>query len=176
MLACIDTWYSAEVSRTALVLFANWPDATATREIVEEASHQPSEYIPGEFFRRELPCILSAAHPFLDTLDTLVIDGYVWLDSSGRKGLGAMLHEAVDKSINVIGVAKTRFSGSAGVEVLRGASRKPLIVTAVGMDDSHAAQLVQSMHGEHRIPTLLKRADFLSRQPVKAPAENGDKP
>jgi len=47
--------------------------------------------------------------------------------------------------------------------VLRGDSSRPLFVTAAGMNADGAAELVRGMHGLHRLPTLLKRADQLAR-------------
>ena len=40
--------------------------------------------------------------------------------------------------------------------ILRGRSRCPLYVTAVGMDLAEAAGHIQAMHGPYWIPTLLK--------------------
>ncbi|MFL5421116.1 MAG: endonuclease V, partial [Myxococcales bacterium] len=65
--------------------------------------------------------------------------------------------------IAVVGVAKSAFRGGEALPILRGTSRHSLFVTAVGMDAREAAQHVRAMHGAHRIPTLLKRADRLSR-------------
>ncbi len=169
MIACVDTHYIDKCSRTGLVLFEKWSDSFAVHELIDERRQEAAIYVPGRFYQRELPCILSAIKSFTCVVDTLVIDGYVWLNRSGRKGLGALLYEACDKSIRVIGVAKNRFSGSSGIEVFRGASRKPLIVTAAGVDDAEAARLIQTMHGQHRIPTLIKRADYISRHGVNAP-------
>jgi deoxyribonuclease V len=103
----------------------------------------------------------------LKTLPTLplivIIDGYVWLGEQ-RHGLGAHLYEALDKRAAIIGVAKTRFVGADPVElVTRGGSRTPLYVTAAGMDVTEAANHIRAMHGSHRIPAMLKRADQLSR-------------
>jgi deoxyribonuclease V len=39
-----------------------------------------------------------------------------------------------------------------------------LFVTAAGIAPPRAADLVRSMHGPHRIPTLLKRTDQLARR------------
>jgi deoxyribonuclease V len=47
--------------------------------------------------------------------------------------------------------------------VLRGASARPLYVTAAGMPRTDAADLVQRMAGRHRIPDALRRADTLAR-------------
>lgn len=64
----------------------------------------------------------------------------------------------------VVGVAKTAFKGSSfAVPVLRGSATRPLYVTAAGMDPEMAAGRVRAMHGPHRVPTLLKEVDRLSR-------------
>lgn len=166
MIACVDTYYFDGGSRTGVVLFEDWSDRDASKERVYERPQESADYIPGEFFRRELPCILAATKPFSSVLETLVIDGYVWLNEDGRKGLGALLYEAMGESIRVIGVAKNRFADSSAVEILRGASRKPLFITAAGTDPTEASEIIHGMHGEHRIPTLIKRADQISRHGI----------
>ncbi|MCB9920642.1 MAG: hypothetical protein H6822_00590 [Planctomycetaceae bacterium] len=66
----------------------------------------------------------------------------------------------------IIGVAKTRFAtATSEVEVFRGTSQRPLFVSAAGIDQHIAADSIRRMHGENRIPTLLKRVDTLSRIP-----------
>jgi len=80
--------------------------------------------------------------------------GVRWLDV----GAGALA-----RNIEVVGVAKSAFAGAAAAEVLRGTSARPLYVTAVGTERAAAAAGVQSMHGDHRIPTLLGRVDALAR-------------
>jgi deoxyribonuclease V len=107
---------------------------------------------------RELPCLLKVLEGV--DADLLVIDGYVWFDANGRKGLGAHLREATGKP--VVGIAKTAFDGSPmAAHVLRGASRRPLYVTQVNVPD--AAERVRAMHGSARIPTLVALADRLTR-------------
>ena len=63
----------------------------------------------------------------------------------------------------VVGVAKQAFADGVAKPVLRGASKQPLWVTAVGTDVNSACERVRAMHGEHRIPTLLRRVDALCR-------------
>ena len=93
----------------------------------------------------------------------VVVDGYVWLDEKRRKGLGAHLYDALDKATPVIGVAKTRFATATdAIEVFRGRSKRPLLVTAAGIDPLEAATFVRQMHGNNRVPTALKRVDQLS--------------
>ena len=90
----------------------------------------------------------------------MVIDGYVSL-GGGRPGLGAHLH--AESNLAVVGIAKSRFLGSDAIEVFRG-SKRALYVTAVGVPAAEAAEAVARMHGSHRLPTLVKRADSLARR------------
>jgi len=81
-----------------------------------------------------------------------------------RPGLGAHLHDEFRRQCAVVGVAKSCFfCGNNVAEVTRGRSRKPLYITSVGMDIEQAAQGVRNMHGDYRIPTLLAKADRLSK-------------
>jgi deoxyribonuclease V len=161
MIACVDVGYFEDNARAACVAFEQWEDADVRAEFVLNVPDvQP--YVPGHFYRRELPCLLSVLDQLSTRPDTVVIDGYVWLDENGRKGLGGHLFGAFGEAISVIGVAKTRFAtATSSVEVLRGSSDRPLFVTAAGIDQ--AAACIRRMHGENRIPTLLKQVDRLSR-------------
>lgn len=162
MIAALDVCYAASRAIAACVLFAHWSDAVPARELTR-ALDNVAEYEPGHFYRRELPCLLAVLHDVGDVPEVVIIDGYVWLDDAGRRGLGAHLHDALGGRAVVIGVAKTRFAGAPAVELLRGRSRNPLFITAAGVDATEAARHIASMHGEHRIPTLLRRADQLCR-------------
>ncbi|MCP5051190.1 MAG: hypothetical protein GY940_28755 [bacterium] len=75
------------------------------------------------------------------------------------------LFKSLETPVPVIGVAKNPFKTAVfGTPVLRGQSQKPLIVTAVGMPEQEACERVKSMHGDFRIPTLLKLVDTESRR------------
>ncbi|WP_433056259.1 endonuclease V [Dactylosporangium sp. CS-033363] len=118
-------------------------------------------YVPGEFYRRELPAI-RAVLAGVAAVELLIVDGYVDLDPDGRPGLGAHVHEAL--GIPVIGVAKTSFrSATHAVPVLRGVATKPLFVTAVGVSRAEAAAYVLGMSGAYRMPEALRRVDALAR-------------
>jgi len=72
---------------------------------------------------RELKPILSILDQ-LPNIDTYVIDGYCYLDESGKKGLGAYLHEEIDSRCGVIGVAKNPYKGSShAAKLYRGRAR-----------------------------------------------------
>lgn len=156
----LDVCYGDERSVVAGVGFVSFAD-DAGEERLRVVEGPPADYEPGQFYKRELPLLLA----LLDGLDVkgVVVDGFVWL-GEGREGLGAHLHRALG-GVPVIGVAKTGFSGAESVAapVLRGTSEKPLWVTAAGVDVERAARWIRQMHGPHRLPTLLKRADRLCR-------------
>ena len=159
MIYCVDVDYQPARVTAACVGFAAWTDDIAALEIVARTFESPPEYEPGAFYKRELP-YLTGVLAQVPAIDAIVIDGYVWLGVD-RPGLGKRLHDAIGAP--VIGVAKTRFESADAIEIVRGHSAHPLMVTAVGIDPRAAAEHVRGMHGEHRIPTLIKRADSLAR-------------
>lgn len=169
MLACVDVAYLEKFARVACVLFRDFEDAEP-KSILVVKSELAAPYVPGELYRRELPPILDVLSRVHERLEMVVVDGYVWLGPHGP-GLGARLYESLDRAVPVIGVAKTSWAESkdeddparCAIEVFRGNSKRPLFVTAVGVDVSLAASWISSMHGEHRLPTLLKRVDAASR-------------
>jgi deoxyribonuclease V len=162
-LAIVDVQYRGEGASAACVVAAAWGDAAAIEERTAElASVAP--YQPGRFFERELPCLLEVLGRVETALSAIVIDGYVELDAQGTPGLGGRLHQHFEGRYPVVGVAKTAYRGGGfAVPVLRGQSTRPLFVTARGIEVDAAARLVAAMHGAHRVPTLLARADRLAR-------------
>ncbi len=162
--ACVDVDYRGDDAVAACVLFGDWEDDRPAGQVVRRLQGiEP--YFPGEFYRRELPCLLAVLDEVGEPLDLVVIDGYVWLADEGRPGLGARLYEALGRRVPVVGVAKTRFAGARlAVPVVRGAGvKRSLFVTAAGMDVNEAARCVAGMHGAYRLPTLLRLADALCR-------------
>jgi len=154
----VDVDYQPERT-TAACVGAEWPDDIATIEVVVRTPGPAPDYRPGAFFERELPYLLGVLDR-MPALDAIVIDGYVWLGPE-RPGLGHHLHQA--RRVPVIGVAKSPFEGAAAIDITRGDSARPLHVTAIGCEVEVAAARVRAMHGEHRIPTLLRRVDALAR-------------
>jgi deoxyribonuclease V len=162
MIAALDVQYDETTSRAvaAAVVFSNWDDATPAAEYTAVVDRiQP--YTPGEFFRRELPCLLAVLNRIAEPITTLVIDGYVQL--AAKPGLGQHLYDHLSGRFPIIGVAKTPFHNAPTTELFRGSSKLPLYVTSVGMDPTTAASHIRHMHGPHRISTLLKRVDRIAR-------------
>lgn len=163
MIVATDVQYDEDqqTGLAAAVAFQAWGDETPSREwTVLVEGIEP--YVPGQFYKRELPCLLTLLAPVIDEVEVVIVDGHVWLEQN-RPGLGHYLWKTLLEDTPVVGVAKARFRDGYAMEVCRGSSKKPLHVTAAGMEHAVAAMHIMSMHGPHRHPTLLKRADALAR-------------
>jgi deoxyribonuclease V len=162
MLACVDVDYREDVTVAACVLFRRWTDGTEAANLVDRGP-VAAPYEPGQFYRRELPHLLRVLAGVQERLEAIVVDGYVWLGEE-KPGLGAHLYEALCREVPVIGVAKTPYvTTGPALPIVRGQSLRPLLVTAIGMETATAAEHIRTMHGAHRIPTLLNRVDRLCR-------------
>jgi deoxyribonuclease V len=162
MIIAFDVQYLNDTAITAAVCFDDWVDSASTRDFVE-ITHKIAPYESGKFYKRELPGLLSLLEKYQLQPSVIVIDGYVWLDEN-KIGLGGHLFNELGRKVPVIGVAKSKFADHPKVKaVLRGTSRTPLYVTAVGIDLDEAVQNIEKMNGRFRLPTLLKRADQLCR-------------
>lgn len=172
MLACVDVAYRDNTAVAGCVLFRAWSDACAADELlVSEGPAAP--YRSGEFYLRELPPILKVLSRISVSIETVVMDGYVWLNGN-RAGLGAHLHSALGGKVHVIGVAKNPWRSEAieqaanhperrTIAVTRGGSKRSLYVTSTGIDVALAADMIVGMHGRFRIPTLLAAVNTLVR-------------
>lgn len=161
-IAALDVDYRPTCAIAACVVFETWSDEHVLEDFTV-TTPAAADYTPGAFYTRELPCLLAALSRCTRRPEVVVVDGYVWL-GPGRPGLGAHLHAALGGATPVVGVAKNPFRGAPAIEVLRGGSKRPLFVTAVGIDGAAAAAHVAAMHGPHRVPTLLRRVDQLCRR------------
>lgn len=166
MILAFDTYYFENKAKTVCLLFESWTDDRPLNiftEIVEDVE----EYIPGEFYKRELPCILSLLQRIdMVLVEYIVIDGFVILDDKMKLGLGGYLYESLHSKIPVIGVAKTNFATIQKLkkEIIRGESIKPLYITSMGIDLELAASFILQMHGIYRFPSLLKQLDNLTKE------------
>ncbi len=171
-IVAVDTAYSPHKAITAGALIHEWDQAVADDEIITETS-VPFEYLAGQFYRRELPCILNLLREVAWRPDIIIIDGYVLL-AENRKGLGQHLYEALGGTIQVIGVAKNPFAGNkTALPVYRGSSKRPLFVSSAGMSLMEAVVHIKIMAGKHRIPAILKTVDSLSKRTLWNSGEKG---
>ncbi len=163
-IACLDAAYSDTSASAACVLFPAWEAATPV-DVLTWRQGAAAAYEPGSFYKRELPLLLAVLGQIGRSPGTIIIDGYVWLDRDHRPGLGAILYRALAERTPVVGVAKTSFGDASSwcIPVTRGGSRRPLFVSAIGINAKEAAEGIQAMHGRHRIPTLLQLVDREAR-------------
>lgn len=162
-IAILDVAYLHDAAGVGCVLAKSWTAPAPAAEVAQHVPGAPQDYEPGSFYKRELPLLLTVIQGLRVKPDAYVIDGYVWLGPE-KPGLGTRLFEQLGFAVPVIGVAKSAFRNDTwSAPVLRGQSQRPLLVTAAGIETAKAAALVAGMHGEHRIPTLLRLADRLAR-------------
>ena len=166
MILAIDVQYDDKQALVAGVSFDLWKQSSVGGEYLTTVS-DIEDYQAGQFYKRELPCILSLLDEHKLNPDVIVVDGYVYLDENLSAGLGKHLYDVLNGKVIVIGVAKKAFKDiSDDYQVFRGSSKKPLYVTAAGMSTKQAKEKVKQMSGANRIPFLLKRADQLCRKIV----------
>ena len=161
-IACFDVYYYKDYAQACSIVFQVAPGEKVISRYCT-AVKPFNDYIPGEFYKRELPCLLQVHARIKETINIIIVDGYALL-GNGKKGLGGYLYEALDKKIPVIGVAKTYFKGCTNcIRVYRGKSIRPLYISSIGISPNFSAKLIGSLKGEHRIPEVLKEVDSLSR-------------
>jgi deoxyribonuclease V len=168
-IALADAHYDGSGAHAACVVAESWEADSPLEEYVLPIG-RVEPYESGLFYRRELPCLVAVLGLLRDPPEVVVIDGYVWLASPERPGLGAHLYEALGRGSAVVGIAKTPFLGAEQSAVVaavyRGRSLRPLYVTSVGMDLRVAAAYVGRMAGEHRVSELMRRVDRLAREAI----------
>lgn len=166
MIFAFDTYYTNNTARTVCIGFTDWASQEIALLKTEELPIQ-DEYESGQFYKRELPCILSLLNQLdVNAGDIIVVDGFVHLDDVGKLGLGGHLHQTLNGRIPVIGVAKTNFAtiNARKRTVYRGESKKPLFVTSIGIALDEASANISNMAGNFRMPDLLKKLDVLTKQ------------
>lgn len=170
---------SGECAWAAALVFESWESA-AVIEAVRISAPTEAGYEPGAFYKRELGPLLACVRALAAPLDLAIVDGYATLGVEERPGLGWRLWDALGRGVPVIGVAKTRYrDGTEASALRRGRARTPLFVTAVGVEPAAARAWIAAMHGPHRLPTLLRRVDQLSRgliTPDEAKAATAETP
>lgn len=167
MILAVDVHYKTDYAKAVSVEFEKW-DAEQPHKINAITITEVKEYVPGAFFKRELPCVLEVLKcSSKEGLECIVIDGYVILNDEGKLGMGGHLFEKLEGKIPVIGVAKKSFFNNKKYvrEWQRGNSKNPLFVTCLGMDVKEALSLLSYMKGEYRMPDLLRILDQQTKEP-----------
>lgn len=163
MIFATDVQYADDTAFAAGIVFPDWKSDEIESVIVKHIDNTAS-YEPGYFYKRELPCILALLSDVEVELEAIIVDGYVTLGEDKKPGLGMHLYNRIDGAVPVIGIAKKEFTGTPNeCRLLRGKSKNPLFVTSVGVSLEVAKGYIAHMHGDNRIPTLIKKVDQLCR-------------
>lgn len=150
----IDAYYVGDTCHVVGGIFNKWGDAHVSKFIYADVKVD-SEYIPGQFYKRELPGMVELLKQVnLDEFDTIIIDGYVHLKELWhmsernefipgpiKRGLGCHLRTALakhylerkaKKRLNIVGIAKTLYGDDSEYGICyRGESKKPLYITGL---------------------------------------------
>ena len=168
MIAAIDIHYKETYAKAVCVVF-NWEDETP-QHIYTDIITEVEPYISGEFYKRELPCILKVLQQVdLSSLEAIIVDGHVFVHNDQKYGLGGYVWEALHKKIPIIGIAKKSFihTEKVATPIKRGTSESPLFVSCIGIDKETVLNKVKLLHGPHRMPTILKLVDSVSRTEIE---------
>lgn len=161
----VDVHYSDQEATAAAVAFVDEAAAAPSSTWVESFVGPPAAYEPGQFYKRELPFLLSLVERARSAVEVelVVVDGHVWL-GAGQPGLGRHLFDSIGGAAPVVGIAKSPYREGVAVPVFRGGSRRPLFVTSVGVEEADAVRLVEALHGDGRLPTMVRAVDRLARR------------
>jgi deoxyribonuclease V len=166
MILAFDTYYFDNKAKTVCLEFETWTSKEYFR-LYSEITDNIEEYISGEFYKRELPLILSLYEQVeAKNIEAIIVDGFVYLDDNKKLGLGGYLYKALGEKIPVIGVAKTNYVKINKLKkiLLRGKSINPLYITSAGIKTGRATELIKKMTGNYRIPAILKYLDTLTKK------------
>ncbi|WP_128330942.1 endonuclease V [Apibacter sp. HY039] len=166
MVLAIDVYYYEDATAKSVGVLFNWEDEHPRKIIIENVK-DVEEYIPGQFYKRELPCILAILNK-VDTkqLEAIIVDGHIYVDNNKEYGLGGYLWKHLNGEIPVIGVAKKDFFANKETTfaLVRGESKNPLYISSVGMEREKAIELIKNMKGKFRNPTILKELDQITKR------------
>lgn len=122
-------------------------------------------YCSGQFYKREMPCLITLVNQIADPFDVIIVDGFVYLDGLVQAGLGKHLYDNLHNKKPIIGVAKNSFHGiTEKYEVYRGESKNPLYVTTHDFNLDEAKLLIKNLEGKFRVPSIIQKVDKLSRE------------
>lgn len=162
----IDVKYYDKEYKICGVLFHKWEDKEPDKILTLKVHKSPNEYIPGQFYKRELPAIMEFLNHYKLHPNWLIVDGFSLLkDNNGnyKDGLGNYVqHELIENNYltNVIGIAKSNFckTNEVSYSIYRGNSKNPIYVQGTGYPED-----IKNMYGSYRIPEMLKICDFYTK-------------
>ncbi|CAN7511528.1 endonuclease V [Rhizobacter sp. LjRoot28] len=157
-------WEGTQASAAA-VAFDAWDAAEATKTFRTRIAHVDTVE-RGQPDLRALHCVMQLLVEHRLAPELLLIEGFVHLDAEDSPGVGQHLFQTLGGRVPVVGISKKGLVGlPAQCEVVREDEAPPLFVTCAGLDIGAAKARVRSMHGRKRVPTLMKLAARLAKNP-----------
>lgn len=160
------------------ITFSDWTSDDVIDKFEIDKTGIDAEYIPGEFYKREMPCLIklwnSIPEDVKKNISTVIVDGFydIW---DCRPGMGHhfkdWLSENGYSNIEVVGIAKTkcRETNKFTLPVYRTKESKEskwrgaIWVNGSNKNEDYVKR-VMSMAGKFRIPSIVKKVDHVSRQ------------
>lgn len=163
MILIIDVHYHENGAQAVAGLISDWNSQQLEKYYTLNIS-EVAEYTSGQFYKRELPCILQLLELINEDFQYIVIDGYVQLGMEQHAGLGAHLWDTLIHKKPIIGIAKNYYKDTPeDCALYRGNSKKPLYITCKDLTLLDAKYYIATMSGQHRLPDLIKQVDCLTR-------------
>ena len=166
----MDVHLQGDTALVAAVAFDDWAAFEGTKNYALRIDHVEKP-VKGELDLRELPWLVQLIDANGLQPEAILFDGFVHLDAQETPGLGRRLHDTLGGRSAVIGVSKSLFKGSDTPDqfcVFREDETPPLVVTCAGIDLGAAKARVRMMHGQKRVPTLMKLAARIAKGNVDA--------
>ena len=92
ILAADVHYYEKGKAKAAGILFRDWHSDRIERSIIKETENI-APYEPGQFYKRELPCLLELLEEIKNNVDIIIVDGYVTLGTDKKPGLGVKCND-----------------------------------------------------------------------------------
>lgn len=179
MILLTDVFYNENLNSAhiAAIAIEDWSSDTIIKSWEIDKQGIDCEYIPGQFYKRELPCLIELWNNIDEQdkkqISTIIVDGFynIW---DGRHGLGHHFYDWLCEngySVEVVGIAKSpcRETSEFTLPVFRTEEskkckcRSALWVNGSNMENDYQSKVL-SMDGKYRIPTMIKAVDKLSRK------------
>lgn len=164
MIIAFETYFYNGNSYTVGGVFETWADDTIKYFVTSKQEYKDGE----DAFSYDISCIMQCLSLVnIDNIDTIIINGFVWLSQDGKtttEGLGAKLNDAIIEKYgepkNIVGIStKKHFVKIPNCyEVFRDEDNEhPLYVTCSNPDYAeHYSVLVTRMWGKYKMPTIFR--------------------
>lgn len=160
MILSIDVDYRNDYAVAVGIEFNDWNDKTPSN-IYYSKCYEYGEYISGQFYKRELPCIKALINEHNLSPSLIIVNGYVYLEDN-KPGLGYYVYDTYN--VPVIGIASKPYKNPIDKYIIyRGNSKTPIYISSVGMPIEEAKVKIRNMYGKYRMPYLIKLTDTKTR-------------